>query len=57
MRKTSLATIALALGAAALAVSTQSAEAASKKTFIAIGTGGPTGVYFVVGNSICRMVN
>jgi hypothetical protein len=29
---------------------------AAKKTFITIGTGGPTGVYFVVGNSICRML-
>ena len=28
-----------------------------KRIFIAIGTGGPTGVYFVVGNSICRMVH
>ena len=27
------------------------------KTFISIGTGGPTGVYFVVGNSVCRMVH
>ena len=25
--------------------------------FISIGTGGPTGVYFVVGNSICRMIH
>jgi len=27
------------------------------KEFISIGTGGPTGVYFIVGNSICRMVH
>ncbi len=27
------------------------------KVFIAIGTGGPTGVYFVAGNSICRMIH
>jgi TRAP transporter TAXI family solute receptor len=32
-----------------------SAQAA--KRFVAIGTGGPTGVYFVVGNAICRMVH
>ncbi len=25
--------------------------------FISIGTGGPTGVYFVVGNAVCRMVH
>ena len=30
---------------------------AEGRVFIAIGTGGPTGVYFVVGNSICRMVH
>lgn len=29
----------------------------AKSKFIAIGTGGPTGVYFVVGNAICRMVH
>ena len=28
-----------------------------KRQFIAIGTGGPTGVYFVVGNTICRLVH
>ena len=30
---------------------------AQGKKFISIGTGGPTGVYFVVGNSVCRMVH
>ncbi|MEM9123784.1 MAG: TAXI family TRAP transporter solute-binding subunit, partial [Pseudomonadota bacterium] len=30
---------------------------AAKSTFFAIGTGSPTGVYFVVGNAICRMVH
>jgi len=30
---------------------------AAGRVFIAIGTGGPTGVYFVAGNSICRMVH
>ena len=29
----------------------------SAAEFISIGTGGPTGVYFVVGNSVCRMVH
>lgn len=57
MKKLSFATIAVALGAAALTMGTQPAEAAGKKAFIAIGTGGPTGVYFVVGNAICRMVH
>ena len=30
---------------------------AAEKTFITIGTGGPTGVYFVSGNAICRMIH
>ena len=39
-----------------LLVATPSVSRAASK-FIAIGTGGPTGVYFVVGNAICRMVH
>jgi len=30
---------------------------AAKKRFVAIGTGGPTGVYFAAGNAICQMVH
>lgn len=30
---------------------------AAEKVFITIGTGGPTGVYFVTGNAICRMIH
>ncbi len=30
--------------------------AADKTTFIDIGTGGPTGVYFIIGQAICRLV-
>jgi len=40
-------------GAMALAISPSAAE----EKFITIGTGGQTGVYFVVGQSICRLVN
>lgn len=40
-------------GAMALAISPSAAE----ERFITIGTGGQTGVYFVVGQSICRLVN
>jgi len=40
-------------GAMALATTAATAE----DTFITIGTGGQTGVYFVVGQSICRLVN
>jgi uncharacterized protein len=39
-------------GAMALATA-----AAAEERFITIGTGGQTGVYFVVGQSICRLVN
>ncbi len=53
--------IATATGAVALAAVCPglvgTAEAASDRTFIAIGTGGPTGVYFVAGNAICRMLH
>ena len=38
-----------------LAATPSSATATSK--FISIGTGGPTGTYFVVGNAICRLVD
>ena len=41
--------------ALAATLSTQAASAEEK--FITIGTGGQTGVYFVVGQSICRLVN
>lgn len=41
------------LSAAVLAAHTASAQ----ERFITIGTGGQTGVYFVVGQSICRLVN
>ena len=43
----------LALAAAILA----GTAAAAQDKFITIGTGGQTGVYFVVGQSICRLVN
>ncbi len=43
---------------AALSVATLgSSSVSAANTFISIGTGGPTGVYFVVGNSVCRMVH
>jgi len=41
--------------AAGLAVAATTATA--QERFITIGTGGQTGVYFVVGQSICRLVN
>jgi len=36
---------------------TATADAQGKRRFISIGTGGPTGVYFVAGNAICRLVH
>ena len=49
----------LATAAAGLLVGSAliSTPAWAGKTFISIGTGGPIGVYFVVGNSVCRMVH
>ncbi len=50
------ATFAAAIAFAASTVGSTPAQAQGKQ-FIAIGTGGPTGVYFVVGQSICRMIH
>ncbi|MBK0399896.1 TAXI family TRAP transporter solute-binding subunit [Limibaculum sp. M0105] len=43
--------------AGAVALSLGAAAAKAEEKFITIGTGGQTGVYFVVGQSICRLVN
>jgi len=46
-----------AIGAVALAVAAVAWTVQAQGTrFVTIGTGGPTGVYFVAGNSICRML-
>ncbi len=39
------------------AVAFTATSAGAQERFITIGTGGQTGVYFVVGQSICRLVN
>jgi uncharacterized protein len=44
------------IGSAAVALMLAGAAAAQER-FITIGTGGQTGVYYVVGQSICRLVN
>ncbi|WP_421726690.1 TAXI family TRAP transporter solute-binding subunit [Bauldia sp.] len=49
-------TVLAALGTA-FGMAAGSAVAQDDVQYIAIGTGGPTGVYFVVGNSVCRMVH
>jgi len=54
---TSISAFALAIAVGVTLFPTDSAYAQQKRRFITIGTGGPTGVYFVVGNAICRMVH
>ena len=51
MRQLTQATLAAALIAGA------TAPVQAQETFVTIGTGGQTGVYYVVGQSICRLVN
>jgi len=48
---------ALFTSSVAIAASFSASVAAADKTFVTIGTGGQTGVYYVVGGSICRLVN
>ncbi len=49
---TTLSSAALALGAAGLP-----ATVAAQQTYVTIGTGGVTGVYYPTGGAICRLVN
>ena len=46
-----------ALAAAVLSSMTVSAPVIAADTFVTIGTGGVTGVYYPTGGSICRLVN
>lgn len=55
MKKPTIFTLALAAGF--FAFSPTGVEAGGRATFITIGTGGPTGVYFAAGNSICRLIH
>ena len=57
LKPATVTTLAAALVAGAFLTSAGDADAQGKRRFIAIGTGGPTGVYFVTGNAICRMVH
>lgn len=56
MFKTSMKLLAAALGTAAL-LAPVSAHAQASDKFVTVGTGGQTGVYYVVGQSICSLVN
>ena len=42
---------------AAAVLSLAAGSVTAQEKFITIGTGGQTGVYFVVGQSICRLIN
>lgn len=46
-----------ALAAATLLACSSSAVLAAEQTFITIGTGGVTGVYYPAGGAICRLIN
>ncbi len=48
--------IGLLVAASTSAVSQHAAARSPANAFISIGTGAPTGVYFAVGNAICRLV-
>lgn len=48
---------ALLTSSVALATALTGTQAQAENTFVTIGTGGQTGVYYVVGQSICRLVN
>ncbi|MFY0992014.1 TAXI family TRAP transporter solute-binding subunit [Halomonas sp. C05BenzN] len=48
---------AAAVSGALLGAAMFSAPAVAQERYITIGTGGQTGVYYVVGQSVCRMVN
>ena len=47
----------LTAAAAALAACATVPVASAQETFVTIGTGGQTGVYYQVGGSVCRLVN
>src|SRR5512138_40307 len=56
MRRMDAKSALLGLSVAAL-LAGSAAVAQAQETFITIGTGGQTGVYYQVGGSICRLVN
>jgi len=56
MRSTTFKSTLLGLSVAAL-LAGAAATAQAEDKFVTIGTGGQTGVYYVVGQSICRLVN
>ena len=57
MKAVALKSAALALVASAALAGFTAAPSVAETIFVTIGTGGQTGVYYVVGGSICRLVN
>ena len=49
-------TLIAAMGTAAL-LATAAGPASAQQTFVTVGTGGVTGVYYAVGGAICRLMN
>ena len=56
MKKIALGLSAAVIAAGALGIAT-AGTAVAQQTFISIGTGGVTGVYYPTGGAICRLVN
>ena len=50
------AVVSVAMGAL-IGIGMTASTASAEDKFVTIGTGGQTGVYYVVGGSICRLVN
>jgi hypothetical protein len=57
MKAVALKSAALALVASVALAGFTAAPTVAETIFVTIGTGGQTGVYYVVGGSICRLVN
>ncbi|WP_150304100.1 TAXI family TRAP transporter solute-binding subunit [Pseudomonas saliphila] len=54
MKRTSLAVL---FSAAIACAGISATQAVAQENFVTIGTGGQTGVYYVVGQSVCRLIN
>ncbi len=50
-------TLVLTLSAGLFVIASFGAKVHGAKTFVSVGTGGPTGVYFIAGNEICQLMN
>lgn len=57
MMKLAIGALAVGLSAATVLAGASGSVRAAEEKFVTIGTGGQTGVYYVVGQSICKLVN